>query len=341
MENVYLDELIGLVYEINNTKNRRRKCEKILRFSSYGAYLYYTGRINSIEFDCIIKKINNDVEEKYYNRERNKCVRELYKNNDILFDFFREMALVYQKYEIEAKDDDFNKNIYKDLIEFMKYMNCYDIFLKLKDMRHISQETSRLDHSICIDNRDESYIILKNKSFFHNCLDLSHEIAHAYENTILKNRKKYFDSNYNVEIMSITFNRIFIEFLYQKGSITKEEKICLLNNFELNYNNFTDWSLFISAAMMTKHFDIFDYDISIFTDEKVINRSLTDYNYAIGRIVSFHLFDEWKKNDRDFIKSIPDMTEHIRNLKIRDLVNKYGDLSVANRELAKTFVKRY
>ena len=79
----------------------------------------------------------------------------------------------------------------------------------------------------------------------------------------------------------------------------------------------------------------------VVSDEKVINRSLTDYNYAIGRIVSFHLFDRWMQNDKEFIKDIPEITMHLHNLKIRDLVNKYGDLNVANEELAKTFTKRY
>ena len=134
---------------------------------------------------------------------------------------------------------------------------------------------------------------------------------------------------------------MFIEYLFQNNKITKEEYNILLNNFELNYYSFTRLSLFISDSINFRDYSINDYDISIFCEDEVISRSLTDYNYAIGRIASLKLFDEWKKDDYLFIKNIPNLVDDIYHLSIKDIVNIFGNSEeILDNELSKNLVKK-
>lgn len=341
MNNRELIELLNLIKEVNTVDDKKLKTDMIHHISAYGAYLYYTGLISNNDFTNAINCIKDDLEDKLYYEERNKYIDILLKNNNLLNSFFKKYLHIYWKYSFNEATDYINVDIENEFNNFLKYVNCYKLYVLIKEKKQISNKSNILSHSICLDNREDSYIILRNKNVFHEYLDLSHEMAHVLENNLLSKYRRCFDSPYNVEILSITFNRMFIEYLFQNNKITKAEYNILLNNFELNYYSFTRLSLFISDSINFRDYSINDYDISVFCEDEVISRSLTDYNYAIGRIASLKLFDEWKKDDYLFIKNIPNLVDDIYHLSIKDIVNIFGNSEeILDNELSKNLVKK-
>ena len=341
MNNKYLIELLRQIKEVNNINNRHIKIEKIHHISAYGAYLYYTGLINSFEFTNAITCIKNDLEEISYQEESDIYINYLLDDNLLLNDLFRKHLMIYWKYRISQEESEINIDIENEFNEFLKYMNCYELYNNINKKNNISYNSKILKHSACLDDRDNSYIIIVNKNKFYEYLDLSHEIAHAYENKVLSKYKRYFESPYNVEILSITFNRIFIEYLHENGKISYNDYVSILSDFETNYYYFIKSSLFISDSIIEGYYDIKDYDISIYHEENIINKSLTDYNYAIGRICAFKLLDDWQKDDILFIRNIPNLINEIYHMNISDIVKSYGNNSeIINNELNKVFKKK-
>ena len=285
--------------------------------------------------------IKNDVEDLKYYEIRNKLINDLLDNNVLLYNFLVNNLKYYWCYIIEKQNDDINIDIEKSFIDFLKYVNCYDLYHSIKSKDQIAFQSNILKHSICLDNRDDSYIIIKNKNSLYEYLDLSHEIAHALENKLLAKHKRCFDSPFNSEILSITFNRMFIEYLYQNNIISKEEYLIILGNFEAIYFCFIRSAIFMSDNINMGNYIINDYDINIFIDEKIDNRSLTEYNYAIGRIGAFKLFDEWLKNDSLFIKNIPTLVDDLHHCGIKELLDNYDNNGlIIEKELSKNFIKR-
>ena len=340
MNNKYLIKLLKMIKDVNNIKNKDTKTDKIHEISAYGAYLYYIGLISNNDFTNVINSIR-DYEDEINYKEQNEYIDDILKNNNMLNHFFWKNLIIYWEYIVHEQIDNININIEKEFNEFLKYINCYELYNTIKRKEQISFQSSILNHSICLDNGSDSFIIIKNTNKFHEYLDLSHEIAHALENKLLSKYKRCFGSPYNIEMLSITFNRMFIEYLYQNNAITKEELFVLLSNFESNYLGFMKVSALISNSIFYGDYVINDYDISIFCEGDIINLSLTDLNYAIGRIAAFKLFDEWKKSDITFIKSIPNLVDDIYHMSIKDIIKTFGNNEkLINNELSKTFIKK-
>lgn len=341
MNNKYLIELLKLIKEVNFLTDKDTKMDKVHHISTYGAYLYYIGAISNNDFTNAIMSIKNDIEDLRYYEERKVIINNLLDNNLLLYDAFVRNLSCYWKYIIKEKKDNINIDIEKEFIDFLKYINCYDLYHNIKENDKISYQSNILKHSICLDDRDQSYIIIKSKNSFYEYLDLSHEIAHALENKLLAKYKRCFDSPFNSEILSITFNRMFIEYLYWNNKISKEEYLTILGNFETNYFYFIRSAIFISDSIKSGNYKIYDYDINIFCDDKIDNRSLTDYNYAIGRICAFKLINEWMNNDHLFIKNIPNLVDDLYHSSIKELLDNYGNNSpIIEKELSKNFIKR-
>ena len=341
MDNEQFIELLRMIKDVNGIADKNIKQDKIHQISAYGAYLYYTGVISNTDFTDAIKCINCDYEDDLYYEERNNYIDMLLDNNALLNTFFRKSLITYWHYKINEKDDNIDIDIENEFNSFLKYMKCYRLYKDVQNKGQISTRSKILKHSVCLDNRNDSYVIIKAQNKFHEYLELSHEMAHVLENKLLSKYKRSFDSPYNVEILSITFNRIFIEYLYQNNKINKEEYTILLNNFEVNYFNFIRLALFISDSINSGYYDINDYDISIYCEEDIVNRSLTDYNYAIGRIAAFKLFNDYLKSDTIFINSIPKLVDNIYHMDISEIIKTFGNKeTIINKELSKTFIKK-
>ena len=340
MEKESFQRLLSMVQNANKIYNKNDKCEAIHKIVAYGSYIYYTGEISNKEFNEALRDVHNDFIDECYYTERNKCLDELLENNKMLNEFFKEVFLCYSNFNLNIINENINKKIKKEFIDFLKYFNCYDLFCKLKDNNCIAYQSKVIRHSVCIDNRELSYIVIKPSNSFHQYLDLVHEFGHAYENKILSNYRKYFDLSYSSEIISIIFNRIFIEYLFINEAITKEEYLKLLANFELCYYQFVHTSLFITNSIKSGYYKIGDFDISIFCDDDIVNHSFTDYNYAIGRIICFKLFNDWEKNDLDFIKQLPKLIVDINSMDIVGLIKNYGNTNLIKNEFTKTLIKK-
>ena len=337
----YIEKLLKMINEANKVDSLKKKCEYMFKLTSYASFIYYSGYVNKKEYNQAMSKIIFDpCEEKYY-KERNTIIYDLITHNTLLNNFFQNILSLYHGYQLEKMDDSqIDKNIEKHFIDFLKYMNCYDLYEDLNNKKMISYASPILDYSICINNRDDSYIVVIEKDNFFRYLTLSHEIAHAFENKILRKKRKYFDASYNTKIVSITFNRIFMEYLFQNNALSSDEFQIIKNNFEVNYFNFLEWSFLISEAIKYNAFDINDYDINLYIKNHPTTRSLTDYNYSLGSICSFKLFEKWQQNDVDFLNDLPDILRDIDKMSLVKLVNTFNNEKIITQELEKTLIKK-
>ena len=339
MGNNYINELLQRVDKINKMANNTEKVESIFRFSSYCSFLYYRGDISQKEFIYAIDSIAEDTEEVLFFRDREKTLNEIIDNNDLINDYYKKYIEIYNNNFIPIdRGLVIEKNIYKTFREFLKYMGCENLYYGLLAKKKISFK-SILDHSICINDRYDSYIVVSEKNNFDRYFSMSHEIAHAYENRIMCNDKSYFESIYNSEILSILFNRIFKEFIINKKLLNEEEMNLINMKFEANYYNFLLQAIFITEIVLTGKYKIMDYDLNMKIKNISINCNLTDHNYAIGSIISLNLLNEWRKNDRLFIQRLPDTIKEIRNMSLSELLKNFDNENVFEDEVKRLIIK--
>ena len=332
MENIYLKKILLMIDKINKMPDEE-KVEAIYRLFSYCAYIYYQGLISQKEYIYLMSKLENDPEEELYEQDKNIVIKELIDNNSLLSSFYKKYLDVYNNIFI-PKESDFvyNVSIYKEFREFLKYMNCENLYYGLLSKKKISFN-SILDHSICINDRYDSYILINESNMFGRYFAMSHEIAHAYENRLLCDRKSYFESTYSAEITSILFNRIFFEFIKESNVLDQCNIDNLINKFEVNYYNFLLQSLFITEVVNSNKYNIYDYEINMVAKNVRINCNLTDHNYAIGSIISLKLLNEWRNNDHLFIKELPELVKSIRSAKLDELINNFDDKKAVSEEI--------
>ena len=336
----YLNELLEMITKINDMTDINEKVESIYRLSSYCSYLYYSGSISRKEFLLAIDNIKDDPEEKLFERDRDNALNEIIFNNDLIDGYYRKYIDIYNNTFIPIDNGIvIDANIYKLFRDFLRYMGCEDLYFSLLGKKKISFK-SILDHSVCINDRFDSYIVVSEKNKFDRYFSMSHEIAHAYENRIMCNYKSYFESTYNSEILSILFNRIFKEFISNKGILTNEDMNSLNIKFEANYYNFLLQALFITEIVATGRYKIFDYDLNMQIKNITINCNLTDHNYAIGSVISLILLNEWRKNDRLFISKLPETIKEIRNMNLGELLKLFDRETMVEDEIKRLIIKK-
>ena len=340
MANIYLDKLNEMVDEINKMTSEVDKIEAIYHLTSNCTYNYYCGRITYNDFFHLMLKLITDPEETKYITERDIAISELIENNILLSDFYKKYIDIYNKnFKPKKMDYEFKISIYKEFREFLKYMGCYKLYNHLLAKKNIYFNPS-INYSVCINNRENSFIVIKEKNPFNRYFTMSHEIAHAYENFVMKDIKSYFDIGYNVEIFSILFNRIFIEYIFNHNILNQEEKELLINSFEANYYNFLLQSLFITEIIKSKKYCLYDYDIFMKSKKYSVKCRLTDHNYAIGNIVSLNLLNDWRNNDQLFINRLPELIKNIRNMKLNELINNFDNQEMVVSEIKHLIKKK-
>lgn len=339
--NTYLNNLMTMINKSHRLKNDSVRLEYINQTIAYALFIYYSGYVTEQEFNDALSKMQLNSFTEMYNREKNDSIHDLVINNSLLNELYRKKLMLYYNYQLESKNNlKINKDIKEHFISFLKYINCYDLYCDLENKKSISYNSPVLNDSICIGNKNSSYIVINEKEGIYRYICLSHEIAHALENKILKTRRQYFDAPYTTEIMSITFNRIFLEYLKENDALSKQEVDIIKNNFEINCHRFIQWSFLITEAVKEGKFTISDYNINILLEGFNNTRSLTDHNYALGSVFSVSLLDMWRKGDRAFISDIPSMLFYLNKMSIQELINFFNKYDCFDKELSKTLSKK-
>ena len=342
MENKYVSELILTVGKINKLNNKNEKIEAIYHLTSYAAFLNYCGKITFKDYAYIVLRLTDDPWEKAYDKERDMVIHELFKNNILLGNYYKNHMLLYNKNNFIPKEAEysFKIRIYKEFREFLKYMKCDKLYNHLLRNHRISFSSTH-DNSLCLNDRDESYILIIEKNPFDRYFVMSHEIAHAYENMIMKDFKTYFERGYNTEIFSLLFNRIFMNYLIDNNCFSIEEKNLLINNFEYNYYNFIFQSYFITEMIKSSKYIVDDYELIINIPANQIVCDLTNHNYALGSIISLYLLNKWRKSDTIFINNLPNQIKDIRHMNLSELLNNFDDKKIFNEEINRIKSKLY
>ncbi len=333
MGNEYTTKILKMIDEINEITDIDEKKEAIYLLTSYCTYLYYCGYITENQYMYSLLRLDEDPEELAYVSERDNTIKELVNNNKLLNNYYKDALKIYNDNFIPKKTDyQHSIRMNEFFQDFLAYMNCDKLYDSLLLKKNISFN-SIIDHSVCVNARENSYIVINEKKSFNRYFVMSHEIAHAYENYVMKDIKSYFDISYNTEIFSILFNRIFMEFIIENKILDIEEERIMVNNFEANYYNFLMQALFITEIIYSKNYSFFDYDILLKSKKYAINCSLTDHNYALGSLISLQLLNDWRNNDTLFIKELPELIKYIRSLNLDELVNNFNNKEIVTSEL--------
>ena len=337
--NNYLNKLNKMIENVNRIDNFKKRCELSYKISSYGSFIYYSGYISKDEFNKAMNKIINDPIEELYYKERNREIYKLVSNNDTLNMFYYKVLSLYPNSNNEIVNNySINKNIYNEFVEFLKYINFYSLYKELDSKHMISYTSNVLGYSICINNHNDSYIVMHENNQLNKYITLVHEISHAFENRILRKKRKIFDTCITSEIISITFARIFIEYLNENNVLKNDEINIIKNNLEINYLNFIKWAFLITESIKYNAFDINDYDINLYIKNNETTRSLTDHNYSLGFIASFFHLNNWKNDDVNFLKNLPDMIHMIDNMDLSEIIDFYNNLELIKKSLSKNLI---
>ena len=339
--NEHLKELIKMINKTKRITNYQKKCESLYQLSAYASFIYYSGKITGKEFNDAMNNIGVDASEILYREQSHLSADNLILNNDLLHNFYNNNLLLYQKYQLEKEDIlDVNYDIKPFFIDFLKYMHCYDLYCKLNDKKMISYNSPVLNYSVCIGNRRDSYIIIHEKDELYRYITLAHEIAHAYENSILNKRRQYFDVPYTAEIISLTFNRIFMSYLENNNILPSSVIRKIQNNFEVNCFDYVTWAYLITKAIKNDKYNIEEYDINFTINNKRVERSLTDHNYALGSVFSLSMYNMWQKNDLAFIRDLPNMIFFIDKMSLNELIDFFNKPDCISKELDKVLIKK-
>lgn len=339
--NAYLNNLLKMINKLNHMKNANIKDEYTKEIIAYALFIYYSGYITDNEFNEAISNISLNSYTTMYTKEKNETICDLINSNNILNDFYRKTLLLYYNYRLEEKNIvSLNKNIKEYFLSFLKYMNCYDLYCDIVSKKRISYTSPVLNDSICIGNKSNSYIVINEADGLYRYISLVHEIAHALENKTLKTRKKHFDMPYVSETMSITFSRIFLEYLKENNVLSSNDLNCIKINFEINCHRFIEWSFLMTEAVREGNFTISDYNINILLDGVKATRSLTDHNYSLGSVFSVSLLNMWRKNEKAFISDIPSMLYYLNQMDLKDLINFFDKHDSFEKELSRTLIKK-
>ena len=333
--NKYLDEIKNMIEKENNIIYM-----KLTKIMGHADYLLCKGLINEEEYALIeksIPKTSLNVIENFINDLIDNRV-ELSKN-------YQKIIELSNNYEFDSDYFDFDdKNLEKYLIEFLKYTNCYKLYRQLKKMGNIfpalKDESDYCGN--CIYNGKYSYIVYENDDDKLVLYDnLAHEMGHALVFNTL-------DANFDFslpperEIISILFEKMFLDFLLENSSIDKEvikKHIHLVEEKYLDATKDANKAFEIINNPKAKYSFVKD-ELSYKEKYKKKNISMYDNYYAIGNIISDKLLIQHDNDKEYFIRQLPNLIKEIRYMSTKELIEKHTDFDLVEKVYNKHLVKK-
>ena len=338
MKDEIYNEINLKIININAMQDSKEKDKEIAKLISYATYMYYTGNLEGSNYRLLLTNLKDKKRQDIINNYENNRIKNFIKYNDELINYFYLIYYRYQKYNLDYIDDYIDyKNISFAMNEFLKYLNIYDLFHNLLDNKMIGKSSIINESNLTINNYDNSYIVIGN-FLKHNLLyyDLFvHEIGHAYVNKILKDRKIYNPNSLYKEIIPITFERIFIDYLKENNLINLGDLKRLIINEETMRLVELSYTLKTCDVLKNDEYQLINNDIFKINDIKEIY-SFDYHYYAIANIVSIYLLNIYKQDKEKFINNLPSIINEISAITLKSVFSKYFDYN-----LITTYLENY
>jgi len=194
---------------------------------------------------------NNEVLDKKFNVHMDKLMRNFLENKDFHRDFFER---IYRKTDHEKRikeDDDIEittlseEDYYNIFFEFMKQIGlekCFDKFVKTKRIYTTvnSIEENTLGSTMFNPITKDSDILVDDLDYdVFSMFTLAHEFGHVYDlnrfDGSINNWNTFFYQSFNSEVVSKTFERLFVDFLLKNNIQVPEAKTLLHDMLDANY----------------------------------------------------------------------------------------------------------
>ena len=323
---------------IDDEKRLRQK--RIQEIYSSAFFMYYTRKISLEEYQDVKQLLEYD---NTFKQQRNEYI-----DNFLVHQL--ELSEMYDKsIEIASKFDKKHTTINKkdlflnESIEFLKYINCYKLYEKLKHEKMIDFNNKLADQSYCLSAGGLSYIILKKDSESYGTgKTLAHEIGHAMQNYVLRDIKIPSTSFLDIEIFSVLFERILFDFLLEFINVDRETVHNIIRNTIYTLNRSTERTKKILDAFSNPEakIELDSLNVSWKIGNESFSEPLTKNNYAFANIASSKLFFDYL-DDRDyFIKHLVDIIMEIGMMSFDSLLANYSDVSYYEKYLEKTLVRK-
>ena len=335
MQSGYFNKIIKKINEINKISDIDLRTKSICRLYSYINFCVNSRFVSSKEYDYLISLINDNPRDRILQELEERDFNILKDNNIRLSEFYKKYISLYSTFfkdNVEEKIINLDLNIYKIFTEFLKYMNCYNLYYELLSKQKISFNSS-IKSSTSFDDFYDTYIIIKNNNQFNKYTSIAHEIGHAFEFRVLSGHKEYLLPRYSGEIISSLFDRIFNEFIIKSNMLSDEEIKLFRYYYEANSHDYLMIASHITDIMQEGKYKLFEYEIYEKIHRGMIAWSLNSHNYAIGNIAAINLVDEWRKKDRLFINKLPEIIKEINNMSLSEIINHFDNEEVFNSEI--------
>lgn len=346
-----LEKLKHLRSLIDSTYKDNMKVILINEYMNYKQFLVDANILEEDYFDDEDYELNN-FQNNITIKLSNSAYKNFFNNIDLITEITTKLCELHKKFPINLKYNSLNniKKISKeeadDLINsFFKSLgdDIESIFLSMKQKDNIitiKDEYTDYDGT-CYDLSffDFPKILLINKNnpleLFHT---LAHEMGHCYE--FIRNRTNKNSTNYNflVEVPSITFDKLYDEYLVKIGyykdigiyNLLTWKRVILKMNEINDFVNVSYKNGFVSKDY--EEFGGLDLDETAYFDasDEIINNisyfgtNLYNYGYVLSDIIANSLISKYISNRKEGLKEIKNFITTLHQYPIKDNLEKYA-----------------
>ena len=334
-ENKYMNDIHSLI-----EKEKLRCYLNITKITGKANFMLYKGLIDEKEYSEII----NDIPITNINYT-SLSFNEIIEYRFFLSEYYKKAIKIFNQYKYNYNSKDvLDDEVKKQFLEFLKYMNCYKLYERIKKNGMMTFPKELKNKSgCCIANGKLSYIVFKNdpdKLFFYT--GMAHEMGHALASFMFYNNKEYIYS-LGKEIPSILFEKIFLDFIMENSNLDTKRIINETIKSEKKYIDITKKTKRTLDILDNPRIDYsFEgYNVNYTYKGKQQNENINRSNrYAIGNIVSYTLLKEYEKDKDFFVKHIEDVINETTLIDAEDFLEKYNDFEPIDLRLSKYLVKK-
>lgn len=342
----------GLIKKLNMMTNNSEKQRLYMNMQCTLSFMEDIEKINSQDIQkSYFNIIDLDTLNQKQEKEQYSLLYDLYSNTKLLNNIYKPILSNISSYPFYFEDMPYINfdRLIDAAEEFFKILspNVYNLYVNLlknelifeKDNNDCSGQCTKLDNDL------SGIIITKNDPNFLKILCLVHEIGHAYD-YYLNKTANYNDYSLYCEVISTTFEHLFILYLESKNVIGKEAIKKIYRLFFIEYtktinnayiynklilnNQIKANSILTIDNQYTKDFIIQNSILknNIVYQTKQIDNLINAYNFGI--IMSFIFKDHYQKDAKLTIQEIEEISKLVNNLTTKEIIHLFSKNEYVN-----------